>query len=289
MEEQSLAERVAVAIEQTAVAVKDQVAPLQFIVVDDEGVEQPHPTLPDSIPDWAMPLSTHHATMQRTAVYRCTDPACEGEHEEYRTSPRDLPYAKICGCIREVGAQTASEDGSIEHCTAIALRRTTYPGEGVALNARRFDPLVIYERANHENLGRSQNRFFFPGRNNEPTEPGMKRIEITDIASYNKVVKQINEYETQKMQDHREMHRIYWGARRTAMREDRDARQGPIRYHPLIQYLRRAIRKRSDRKSDLRYGKLLDAHFHAQLIEFNQGNMQDWCDADTGWKSRRAK
>ncbi len=251
-----------------------------FVVVDDEGQAQAAPQLPEEIPAWAMPFDTHKETFQRTAVYRCLD--CGGEHEEYRTSPRDLPYAKVCGCLTE----TKLEDGSIEKCTAVALRRTTYPGEGVPLNARRFEPLVIYERANSENLGVSQNRFWFPGRNNEPTEPGMKRIEITSIQQYNQVVKRINQYETQKGRDHREMHRMYWGARRKAMRENVDAR---IRPEPLYKMLARMVRARSDQKTDKRYGKAMDAHFHAQLIEFDQGKIQDFCAEDTGWKSRRAK
>lgn len=258
--------------------------PPKIIVVDDDGVKQPDPLLPDELPDWAMPLDVHSTTVQKTATYRCV--SCGGEHEEYRTNTRDLPYAKVCGCLTE----TKLDDGSIEKCTAVALRRTTYPGEGVALNARRFEPMAIYERANYDSLPddakRSLNRYYVPGRNNEPDEPGMKRIEITNINEYNKVVKRINAYETQKMRDHRAMHQEYWKARRSAMRDDVNAR---IRHSPLLRSLARLVRARSDRKSDVRYGKSLDAHFHGQLIEFDQGKIQAWTDKDNGWKDRRAK
>lgn len=253
---------------------------LEIIVVDDEGIAQDSPLLPESLPSWAMDFATHSSTFQRTAIYRCTDPACAGEHEEYRQNPRRLPYAKVCGVLRE------KEDGSIFNCVSSALRRVTYPGEGAALNARRFEPLVVYERANHESLPRGLDRYYIPGQNNEPTEPGMKRIELTNIQDYNRFVKNVNAYETQKMRDHREMHREYWKSRRKAMRDDVNAR---IRHSPLLLSLARLVRARSDRKTGMRYGKALDAHFHAQLIEFDQGKIQDWCSENTGWKARRAR
>jgi hypothetical protein len=267
-----------------------RVPPITFVVVDDEGVEQPS-ILPPAVPEWAMDLDTHHSTMQRTATYRCTDPECGGEHEEYRQNPRALPYAKVCGCFRTI------ESGEAVTCTAPALRRVTYPGEGVALNARRFEPLCVYERANYDAISddrkRSLDKYYIPGRNNEPTEPGMIRHELTNMAEYNRFIKGVNEHETQKMRDHRSMHEEYFKARRKAMRADVDSRVGPMRSHPLIAYLRRAMRARSDAKSARRYGKPLDAHFHAQLLEFNQSNMQDWCAEDSGgrrgWQSRRAR
>lgn len=151
-------------------------------------------------------------------------------------------------------------------------------------NARGFEPLVVYERVGE--LSRGQQRYYVPGRNNEPTEPGMKRVELTNMAEYNRFVKTANEYETGKMRDHREMHRFYWDSRRKAMRDHVDSR---IRHSPLLVSLARLVRARSDRKSNARYGKPLDAHFHSQLMEFNQGNIQDFCAEDTGWKATRAR
>jgi hypothetical protein len=261
-------------------------------ILDDAGVAQPHSELfqaaLDSPPDWSMSWRDHSESIQRTATYRCL--SCGGEHDEYRQNPHELPYAKVCGCV----VDSTGAEGTLGTCAAPALRRVTYPGEGVALNARRFEPLVIYERAGYDNhaspeFKRSHQKYYIPGRNNEPTEPGMKRIEITSIAQYNSVVKAINAHEVSKMRDHREMHREYFGARRKAMREDVDARVGPARYHPLVQMLRRAMRARSDSKFERRYGKPLDARFHAQLIEFNQSNMQPWTAEDTNWKDRRAR
>jgi len=57
----------------------------------------------------------------------------------------------------------------------------------------------------------------------------------------------------------------------------------------VLQSIARLVRARSDAKTLKRYGKPLDAHFHAQLLEFTQGNMQDYCDKDTGWKATRAR
>jgi hypothetical protein len=261
----------------------------QIVVVDDEGTEQPDAVLPAELPTWAMPLELHRSTFLKTATYRCT--SCGGEHEEFNQNPRHLPYAKVCGCLQLQDADDES-DGSLDKCTGVAIRRTTYPGEFVALNARRFEPLVIYERANYDTdmaagrIPRNIQKYYMPGQNNEPTEAGYKRIEMTNIQEYNRVVREINRHEVQKMTDHRDMHREYFQARRKAMREDVNAR---IRHNPTLVSFARIARRLADAKFAKRYGKNLDSRFHAQLIEFNQGNIQDWCSENTGWKSRRAK
>lgn len=241
--------------------------------------------------------------------YRCPD--CGADDEHFYHSAADAPASLDCRGLKmsapaykEIQREVANPDGTVtveiekvelaptlDLCGGTAMQRVSLPGEMWARPARGFEPLVIYERANYESLPddqkRSLNRFYVPGRNNEPTEPGMKRIEITSIAQYNQEIKRINEYETQQMRDHREMHRVYWSARRRAMRDDVNAR---IRHSPLLVALARMARAHSDRKSAVRYGgRNLDAKFHAQLIEFDQGKIQDWCDADTGWKSRRAR
>jgi len=241
--------------------------------------------------------------------FRCPDCGWDGEHfyhqRSYAPAAIDCLGTKVSEPVfEEIEREIVGEDGTvtIEHervelaptlqpCAGTALQRDSYPGELYARPARGFEAMVIYERANYEQLPddqkRSLNRFYVPGRNYEPTEPGMKRIEITSIAQYNQEIKRINEYETQKMRDHREMHRFYWGERRRAMRDHVNAR---IRHSPLLVALARMARATSDRKTAVRYGgRNLDANFHAQLIEFDQGHIQDWCDAETGWKSRRAK
>jgi hypothetical protein len=260
--------------------VQSQPSVLDLILTASEGTELPASALPDKLPAWVMDLDTHHATFQRTAVYRCLH--CAGEHEEYRQNPRNLPYAKVCGSALE------DMEGNLTICTAPAIRRVTLPGEGVPLNARRFEPLVIYERANYtvDQLARGLNRYYIPGRNNEPTEPGMKRIELTDIHSYNRVQKEISGWETNLMSARRETHREYFAEQRRKVRDGVN-----VRFSQSSRYLglRQLMRARSDRKSAERYGKTLNANFHAQLLEFNQGNMQDWCAEDTGWKSRRAR
>lgn len=240
--------------------------------------------LPEQLPDWAMTLADHQTCCSRTATYRCT--SCGGDHEEYRQSARDLPYATVCGCAVEATDQNAE----LTTCTAPALRRVVYPGEGVALNARRFEQLSVFEVHDWENRSddfkRSHQRYYVPGRNYEPTEPGYVRHDLTNIQQYNSFIKTVNAHELQKMRDHRNMHREYWGARRKALREDVNARLRPL---PLLMSIARMVRARSDQKSDRRYGGSLDPKFHAQLIEFNQSNMQDWCDKETGWKPRRAR
>ena len=229
-----------------------------------------------------------HQRSQAPATMDCgsvsfSDPEIRRERVERTITNPDGTQSIV---IEEVEVELAPV---MSICTGTMTQTETFPGQLYAANARRFEPLVVYERV-AESLPAGIDRYYIPGRNNEPTEPGMKRIELTNMAEYNRWVKTANEHETAKMRDHREMHRLYWDARRGAMRDDVNAR---IRHSPFLKMLARLVRARSDRKTDARYGKPLDAHFHAQLLEFNQSNMQDWSAEDSGgrhgWQARRAK
>src|SRR5579872_2634143 len=239
--------------------------------------------------------------------YRCPD--CGSDDEHFHHSASNAPDTIECrgfkvnpAATEKVERRIAQPDGTylieweevelaptLSVCTGTSYRRVSYPGELTAAPARGFEPLVIFERVGYESYTpeqkRSLQRYYIPGRNYEPTEPGMKRIEITSMAQYNAAIREINRHEVSTMSDHRAMHAEYWKSRRRAMRDHVDAR---IRHSPLLVSLARLIRARSDRKTNTRYGKPLNANFHAQLLEFNQGNIQDFCDADTGWRSRRA-
>lgn len=243
--------------------------------------------------------------------YRCPDCGCESEHFHFRDA--EAPAEVACTGTRmveqapqQIAREVLQPDGTVlieyeeveqapalEICGQVQLKRESWADPSWARPARGFEAMVIYERAGYDQMSpdfkRGHDKYYIPGRNNEPTEPGMKRIEITGIHQYNRVIKEINTHETQKMRDHRGMHEEYWKQRRSAMRRDVDARVGPQRSNPLIQYLTRTMRKRSDQKSADRYGRPLDAHFHGQLIEFDQGKIQDFCAEDTGWKSKRAR
>lgn len=232
--------------------------------------------------------------------YRCPDCGSDDEQFHHSSAPASIQCRgmKVNEAAKEtVKQEIKNDDGTLSYvlvevelaptlsaCAGTALRREALPGELWARPARGFEPLVIYQNA------ADPTKFSFPGRNNEPTDAGYKRIEITNMAQYNKWAKHINSVEVAKMSDHREMHKEYWGARRNAMRDDVNAR---IRHNPVLLSLSRLIRARSDNKTNQRYGKPLDSRFHSQLLEFNQSNMQDWCAEDSGgrkgWQSRRAK
>ena len=243
--------------------------------------------------------------------YRCPDCGRDDEHFYHRASA--APASVQCVGFREaeerfeeIQHEVRNVDGTLTievelvalaptltPCAGTALQRETLPGERRARPARGFADIVVYEYDNwdgkSDEFKRGHQRYYVPGRNYESTEPGMKRVVLNSMHDYNRFIKRANEEITSDMRNHREMHRTYWEARRKALREDVNARVGPVRTHPLIAHLMRAMRQRSDRKTQERYGKPLDAHFHSQLLEFNQGNMQDWCDAETRWRSRRAR
>jgi hypothetical protein len=240
--------------------------------------------------------------------YVCPD--CGAEQEHFHHSRTAAPVSYVCEAVRFSDSQkqriehrTANPDGTetityeeVETvpemliCTGTAVQTETYPGQLYAANAKRFEELVVYERMGWEQMApevkRKLDRYYVPGRNSEPTEPGMRRIELTNMGEYNSFIRSANAHYLQQMTDHRDMHREYWKARRKALREHVDAR---VRHNPLWVSMLRAIRARSDAKFVKRYSKSLDPAFQAQLIERNQGNMQDWCAEDTGWKARRAR
>ena len=231
-------------------------------------------------------------------AYSC--PCCGSFEEHFYHRSSDAPETLSCRSVtfaepekQTIKQRVVNDDGteSIElvevelaseliTCSGVMPQRESWLESSYARPARGFEPLVVYQSA------ADPTKFSIPGRNYEPTDPGYVRREITSMHEYNKLVKQVNNIERSKMSDHREMHRTYWDARRRAMRDDVNAR---IRPNARMIDLARLIRKRSDEKTNKRYGKPLEPNFHAQLLEFDQGKIQDWCDKDTGWKARRAR
>jgi hypothetical protein len=236
--------------------------------------------------------------------YRCPD--CGSDDECFKHTASDAPETMPCRGVKlsepktqRVERRVPQPDGTelieyeevelaptMEVCGGTMLQRVSLPGEMWSRPARGFEPLVVFEAADPSSLPAGRSKYYIPGRNYEATEPGYKRIELTSMAEYNKWVKGANQYETDRMKDHRSMHEYYWGARRTAMRDHVNAR---IRHNPVLMSIARMVRARSDAKTAVRYGKPLDAHFHSQLLEFNQGNIQDYCDSETRWRSTRAR
>jgi len=229
-------------------------------------------------------------------------PCCGAGDEHYYHRQSDAPEFLSCRSVdfltpekKTIEQKIVNPDGTetvelvevelepeMTACTGIMTQRESWLDSTTARPARGFEPLVVYQSAT------DPTKFSIPGRNYEKTDPGYKRIEITNMHEYNKLVKQVNNIERSKMSDHREMHKTYWDARRRAMRDNVNARVGSSGMSRIVDLLR-TIRKRSDTKTNKRYGKPLEPNFHAQLLEFNQGKIQDYCDADTGWKATRAK
>lgn len=230
--------------------------------------------------------------------YQCSVCGCQEEHFHHRSS--DAPESIQCRSVNlsetkgpKVEHRIVNPDGTetIEYltvenvptmtvCPGTLTVRDSWLDSSFSRPARPFEPLVLYQSVV------DPTKFSVPGRNNEPTDAGYRRVEITSMHQYHKLAKSINNIERSKMSDHREMHKTYWDARRHALRDDVNAR---IRHDQGLVNLASLVRRRSDNKSNRRYGKALEPNFHSQLLEFNQGNMQDFCAEDTGWKSTRAR
>jgi len=229
----------------------------------------------------------YHSRGAALASIECT--GFKQSAPRYEEIEREVPQPDGTVLIEKERVELAP---ALEPCTGTALQRVSLPGELWARPARGFADITVLTYpdwdSRSDDFKRSHERYYVPGRNYE-REPGMQPVVMNSMADYNRFIKKANEDITSRMRDHRYMHEEYWKQRRKALREDVNARIGPSRSHPLVAFLRRAMQARSDRKSAWRYGKPLDAHFHSALLEFNQGNLQDFCAEDTGWKSQRAK
>lgn len=164
-------------------------------------------------------------------------------------------------------------------CEGVAYIYQSVPGEARTTNAQRFDPIVIWQ---HDT---DPNRFSFPGRNNEKCDPGYHAIEIKTMREAQKWQKHINGVYTHQKEWDIERDRMMFADRLKERRADRAAK---IAGNPQLEAFNRLMVERQDRKRANRYDHgSQDVHFHIQALEFNQSNRQDWCDKDTGWKSRR--
>ena len=242
--------------------------------------------------------------------YRCSVCGCDDEHFYHRVS--DAPASLQCRSVSMIELEAphiehriANSDGTetIEYetvetipalsvCEGTLAQRESWMDASWSRPARPFEQLSVCVRVDStgkplENLPRDQSRYYFPGRNNEPTPAGMMRVDITSMAQYNKFAREVNDYERSRMSDHRAMHKEYFDARRKAMRDHTNARMGSS--SSLSRMVSQLIRPRYDDKAHRRYSGPLDPKFHSHLLEFNQSNMQDYCDKDTRWKATRAR
>jgi len=198
--------------------------------------------------------------MNKMVDYRCSE--CGHEFENFFHS--DAPDMQPC---------------PVTECHGSARRYPSMPGEYRPTNAKRFDPIVIWQSDS------DPNKFSFPGRSDEPCDAGYHRIEITDMRSAQKWSKKLNHiYSMEKAMDV-ERDRAIWSERLRSNRADREAK---IRGDARMEAFNRAMIERTDKKRQNRYDhKSPDVNFHIQALEFDQSNRQDWCDKDTGWKARR--
>ena len=202
--------------------------------------------------------------MNRVYDYQCEVCGYRFEHFYHSDAPTSLP------CESEV-------DSTL--CSGTANRIESVPGEWRPSNAQRFDPIVIW-RSNTD-----PNKFSFPGRNDEPVDAGYHAITITDMYQAQKWSKHINEVLTVQKEFDVERDRAIWADR---LRQRREDRANMIRGNPQLEAWNRLMIERQDKKRQNKYDHARpETAFHIQALEMNQSNRQDWCDVDTGWKSRK--
>lgn len=207
----------------------------------------------NAAPDWAMDWDTHQTTFQRTAVYRCL--SCGEQHEEYRQNPRNLPWAKACTC------------------TGPAIRTQTLPGMARALDAKRFEPILVYERP-EGTYSDPNHKYWWPGRNDDPPPadcPNAKPIWLDSsggLPAIDRFIKNVGSRE-------QEMNDVNNGLRQAHFERARDASRkqlfAQLRDRGLSgENAEKIIRDREGRYDKNTVMQQFEAIARAQGVPFNQ-------------------
>lgn len=197
---------------------------------------------------------------------------CEYRFEQFFFQPPDsLP------CCHKLA------DGS--SCTGTAPRYFSHPGEIQPHNAQRFSPILI-----HQSLT-DPNQFSFPGSSSDPCPSGYRPIAITNIREAEKWTKRINQLESSRAAELRDMNREYFEERTLIRRQEVDAkmRQTGLDSSGRARFLRDMARRVADLRHAKNFGpKAMNANFHINALEFDSSNRNSYSGPETNWRQRKS-
>jgi hypothetical protein len=154
-------------------------------------------------------------------------------------------------------------------------------GETRESNARRWDPIVVWES------NTNPDHYSFPGQANEPCPAGYHRVELTDLTQADQFVNRMNEIERRKLEATRDLNHAALDEQTRRRRDDVMAR---IRGNPRAEALFRQSREWADRVREAKRARhaRLDPKFHIQVLSFDSGNRNSYSGAETGWRERKS-
>jgi hypothetical protein len=138
-------------------------------------------------------------------------------------------------------------------------------------DACHFEPVVIHRNADGE--------VSFPGRSDEPPEPGYERVELRTLHEVRKFEKHMNRKEYAKWAEYQEAYQ--------QKREEVVANRRREIYAcmPSMSPLGRALAKLAMEKTDSAPKPKFEPGFRVKV--FSDDNIRPWCDEDTGFRNRR--
>lgn len=180
-----------------------------------------------------------------------------------------------CGAELEIGAWPFCPHGS------------THEG-----NARRFDPIVVWQS------NRDPNKFSFPGQSNEACPSDYHRVEITNLRQADQFVSKMNAIERRKLEAERDLRHTLDDAGIKDRRAEEDARGWAmradgtkfyIRGNSRAEALRRRVREWADKNREARRARhpRSEANFHINVLSFDSGNRTSYSGPETGWRERK--
>lgn len=168
-----------------------------------------------------------------------------------------------------------------------------FPGTLAHSNAQRFDPVVVFRKPDGS--------LYVPGRSNERTPQGMKRIELTSAQAVrrfeNEQDARLKSIKEQKLEREDSGFRPLRKARRETLKAQMEGREpivnreGKKVYHnfsgPGRKFAEFAMKKADERPSLSRQAQKYDPGFHVECFSVDSSNRSPHNDTDTGFKDKR--
>ena len=155
---------------------------------------------------------------------------------------------------------------------------TKFPGTLAHSNAQRFDPVTVFRKPDGS--------LYVPGRSNEPTPDGMKRIELTSASQVRDFERRENarlkEVKAQKLEREDNAFKPLKKAKREELKRKMRDFSGPGR-----KFAEFAMAQSDKRPSQSHIASKFDPGFYAECFSVDSANRLPHNDTDTCFKDRR--
>ena len=206
------------------------------------------------------------------ADYQCG--TCGYRFESFFSDP---PDSQLCPRIITEGRDGEEGFGSAKTCGEVAPRIRSLPGEYRPVNAQRAEPTVVFVSND------DPTKVSVPSHSWEKPDEGYHAVVLKDDWERDKFTRAYTESERRKMEETRELNRLYWEER---TKERRDNIRAKIGGDPRANALFKKVCEYIDKKKEAKYSKKLDPNVHFQTREFDRSNRPTYSSHLTGWRER---